>query len=273
MLFRETMNRQLESSVTTPENVYSVIVALSDVRFGVGGRNLGRDDLLLISPNTRLDVMGNAGFEALTIHIPADRIGDYDAAFGGVDPPVAITHMTLQHTPAMNVDAFRKMVLEIFAEPRRATTDGNMDWALIVALTDMLVGQRSIDNGHDAYGRLEKHRIMVRAREYIHQHLTDNIRITDLCKVSNVSLSTLERVFRRELDISPTQYVLATRLHEARRKIWATKAKSFTIAEIAMNCGFTHMSRFARQYQEHFGRLPSEDRQLGIHMNGEDGVS
>jgi len=259
-LFRERTNRRLESSVMSAEDAYSLLMTLSDVPCRVSGRTVGRHDLLLVPPKTRLSLVLPDGADGLTIHLPADKIDDYDAAFGGFDSLVDITHTTLQSTPTTAVDAFRRMVVTIFAGALEATSKTDMDRKLITALTDMLDGRKSNGNGCDPYGRLEKHRIMQRATDYVHMHLVGDIRVTDLCAYCGVSLSTLQRIFRRELDLSPKDYILAIRLHEARRGFWDVDTKTLTIAEVAMNCGFTHMGRFSRQYRQHYGRLPSEDR-------------
>ena len=262
-LFRERTNRRLESSVISAEHAYSLIMTLSDVPGRVSGRTVGRHDLLLVPPKTRLNIVIPDGADGLTIHLPADRIDDYDVAFGGFDSLDDITHVTLRSTPTTTVDAFRRMVVTIFTGAPEATANANMDWKLILALADMLDDRKSNGNGYDPYGRLEKHRIMQHATDYVRVHLTEDIRITDLCAYCGVSLSTLERVFRRELDLSPKDYILAIRLHEARRRFWDVESKTLTIAEIAMSCGFTHMGRFSRRYRQHYGRLPSEDRILG----------
>ncbi len=266
-LYRERANRRLWSSVKSADHSYTSITALSNDRFLLCGRIVGRDDLILIPPGNQLDIVRSAGTDTLTIHIPADRIGDYDTAFGGVDSIVDITHMTLKRAPNMNVDMFRRKVLAILTKQSAAATDSDMDRTLMIALTDMLQGVKSICNGHDPYARLEKHRVLLRARHYIKRHLSEDIRITDLCDYCGVSLSTLERTFSRALNISPKNFLLIMRLQDVRCKIIDSRESSFTIAEMAMNCGFGHMGRFSHYYRNHFGRLPSEDRDLGADMH------
>ena len=69
-------------------------------------------------------------------------------------------------------------------------------------------------------------------------------------------------MFTRDLGITPTGYIQAARLHEVRRNLLDANAGDRTIAEIAVDCGFTHMGRFSRLYRTHFSRLPSEERRL-----------
>ena len=269
-LFRARMNRRLESSTTSIKSAYSLITALSDSPLHIDGTIVGRQDLLLVPPNTQLDIVTTAGAHAFTIHVPADRIGDYGTAFGDVNSLSDIVHMSLHSTPSVNVDVLRRMVFAVFNNPGNAEIHGNMHWTLMTALTDMLKGRASTGNGDDVYGRLAKRRIILCAKKYVRWHLPDEIRVTDLCEFSGVSQSTLERAFRRELDISPQHYIVATRLHEVRRKLVGAETEPVSIAEIALNCGFTHMGRFSRQYRDQFGRLPSEERHPGVQLKGED---
>ena len=138
---------------------------------------------------------------------------------------------------------------------------------MMIALTDMLLSVKSNGNGHDPYARLEKHRILLRARRYVQRHLSEDIRITDLCEYCGVSLSTLERTFSRALNVSPKDFLLIMRLQDVRYRIINPTDDEATIAEIAMNSGFGHMGRFSSYYRNHFGRLPSEDRDHSPNAN------
>ena len=103
---------------------------------------------------------------------------------------------------------------------------------------------------------------MGRAREYIHEHLAEPILIPNLCSYCGVSLRTLERAFKSSFGMTPNNYVCAARLNEVRRDLLNSDFSDVPIAKIAMWNGFTHMGRFAQQYKEQFGQLPSADREL-----------
>jgi len=156
----------------------------------------------------------------------------------------------------------RRLVAGEISRPLGAQTHAVEEADLIAKMSRLLVRPESDKKVGDPYRRLKKHRIVVRAKEYVHEHLRELIRVVDLCKYCGVSLSTLERTFTRELGINPNGYIQAARLHEVREALMDANAEGLTIADIAMNCGFTHIGRFSRQYRTHFGRLPSEDRSL-----------
>jgi transcriptional regulator GlxA family with amidase domain len=97
-----------------------------------------------------------------------------------------------------------------------------------------------------------------RAREYIEAHLAEPISISNVSEYSATSLSKLERTFRRELQMSPSQYILARRLAAVNRELNQHSSSGRKVAQIAMDHGFHHLGRFAGAYRAHFGELPSE---------------
>jgi transcriptional regulator GlxA family with amidase domain len=52
-------------------------------------------------------------------------------------------------------------------------------------------------------------------------------------------------------------YVRMTRLHRARHLLCSTAVRTRSISEIALDCGFWHLSQFAVDYKLLFGESPS----------------
>jgi AraC-like DNA-binding protein len=86
--------------------------------------------------------------------------------------------------------------------------------------------------------------------------------MSSICTYSATSLSKLERIFRRELQMSPSQYVLARRLGAVNRELAASRSETWRISDIAPKYGFSHLGRFSGAYQRHFGELPSQTLRL-----------
>ncbi|MDJ0940915.1 MAG: AraC family transcriptional regulator [Woeseiaceae bacterium] len=118
------------------------------------------------------------------------------------------------------------------------------------------LGSRAAKEDQEAYEAA--YRIIVTARGYIEAHLGRRIRITDICAHAATSLSRLERTFRREMDLSPSKYLLAIRLEAVRRALQSAQSPQTSVAHFAHDCGFNHLGRFAAAYRRHFGELPSE---------------
>jgi transcriptional regulator GlxA family with amidase domain len=74
---------------------------------------------------------------------------------------------------------------------------------------------------------------------------------------SGVSQRQLQRLFRRHLGMTPTQYFLKARLQRARHLL---QYSTLSVTEIAIATGFASISHFTRRYTELYGRTPTAER-------------
>jgi AraC family transcriptional regulator, ethanolamine operon transcriptional activator len=109
----------------------------------------------------------------------------------------------------------------------------------------------------DRQMRAHRRLAVERAREYIARHLTDPIRLSDLSRHVHTQARSLEYGFQEVLGVSPMAYVRATRLHRARQLLRTAAVRTRSISEIALDCGFWHLSQFAVDYKVLFGESPS----------------
>ena len=105
--------------------------------------------------------------------------------------------------------------------------------------------------------RAARRAAVMRAREYIDAHLTQPIRLSDLCEYARAQARSLEYGFREVLGISPMSYVRSMRLHNARRLLQSTAVRTRSTSDIAMDCGFWHLSQFSVDYKKFFAESPS----------------
>nr|WP_243748645.1 AraC family transcriptional regulator [Pseudomaricurvus alcaniphilus] len=95
--------------------------------------------------------------------------------------------------------------------------------------------------------------------DYIRSHFCEEIEIAALARVSCLSVSALERRFKKYLHKSPKQFVNEIRLEHARRLL---ADGSEPIADIAMASGFADPSYFTRLFSRYFGCPPTHYRRL-----------
>ncbi|MEQ8441197.1 MAG: GlxA family transcriptional regulator [Alphaproteobacteria bacterium] len=82
-----------------------------------------------------------------------------------------------------------------------------------------------------------------------------------LAEEVRVSVDTLERLFRRDVAQTAMSYYRAIRFQHARDLLEGTTLR---ISEIAIACGFSDSSSFARAYRANFGFSPKEYRSQHI---------
>jgi len=94
---------------------------------------------------------------------------------------------------------------------------------------------------------------------WIAEHAQEQIGVKDIAAAAGVSIKAPQNGFRRQRDCSPKEALLRHRLEEARRAL-ASPAKhgATSVTQVALDCGFQHLGRFARSYARAFGEKPSD---------------
>jgi AraC-like DNA-binding protein len=95
-----------------------------------------------------------------------------------------------------------------------------------------------------------------RAKLFIEENLGRDISAHDIAQAARVSLRGLQSAFRRHAGESPTAYLRRARLDAAHSELLAGEAGT-SVERVARRWGFSHMGRFAQDYRETFGQLPS----------------
>ena len=97
---------------------------------------------------------------------------------------------------------------------------------------------------------------LVRALGWLNSHLHEPIRLDDVAAAADMRPRTLETRFRQFLGTTPLGWVRRMRLMRVREQLLdPTSARSVT--EAALDGGFGQLGRFAGQYRDQFGELPS----------------
>lgn len=97
-----------------------------------------------------------------------------------------------------------------------------------------------------------------RLAEYIEGHLGHEIGIEQLATMANLSRRALYDLFESSVGLSPRQYIRRRRLARVRTALLEPASGVRNVTEIALECGFSHLGRFADCYRQEFGELPSQ---------------
>lgn len=92
---------------------------------------------------------------------------------------------------------------------------------------------------------------------YMETHADQPLTPGDLARVGCMSVRALHAMFQSELGRSPMAHLRRIRLDRVHGELLRATAEP-RVSDVAMHWGFFHPSRFARQYQERFGELPSD---------------
>ncbi|MFI2428624.1 AraC family transcriptional regulator [Streptomyces sp. NPDC018955] len=101
-------------------------------------------------------------------------------------------------------------------------------------------------------------RALRRAVELVEREPETDLSIPVLAAAASLSPRALQEGFRRHMDMTPTEYVRRVRMARAHDMLAQADPQSgVSVTQIACQWGFTNLGRFARDYQRHYGQLPS----------------
>lgn len=95
------------------------------------------------------------------------------------------------------------------------------------------------------------------AEGHMRANLNRNVRMSELASVGRTSERTLSEGFRRFRGETPARYFMSLRLAKARQEL-STAVPGATVADIAFDLGFQHLSSFASSYRARYDELPSQ---------------
>lgn len=104
----------------------------------------------------------------------------------------------------------------------------------------------------------EKTPLLSKSIGYINEYYTGFIKIPYLAKMENMSMTSYNREFKRQMQMTPTKYIIGLRMHLAKELLETT---SLSIKEISTMCGYLDYNFFSRAFKENIGLFPSAYKQ------------
>lgn len=92
--------------------------------------------------------------------------------------------------------------------------------------------------------------------DYMQAHLESNLTLTDLEIFCGLSARSLQLAFKKQLGVSPMQWLRQQRLDFSRQTLLHANPDT-TVIQVALYCGFASPSKFSMYYKQRFGESPS----------------
>ena len=257
-MMEEQSNRTVEIEAGSPSGMYLLAVVEGGAPSCVDGQLLTSDCVLVQSPNSDFRATLQAGTRGTQLGLVAEH---FERLIQHVAPDIEIPErgIALFATKPGTLGSIRSaMRSAIFAPSVRESLRSEAvsriasGLALATAMHDTAPLRRRLS-------RANARQALRKARNYIEEHVGDELLIESMCRYAGTTLRTLERTFTRELGLTPQQYVKVRRLNAVRRCLRAAKADSgVRVTDVALDNGFAHLSRFASEYRRHFGEYPRD---------------
>lgn len=107
--------------------------------------------------------------------------------------------------------------------------------------------------GQESLGRFD----MSRIDQMIRHRLQEKVSVTEMADLCHMSISQFHLRFRQVTGMTPYQYVMKLRLDQA---IWLLRCSSHSIADIALETGFSNQSALTHAVKNRTGHSPGQIR-------------
>ena len=92
------------------------------------------------------------------------------------------------------------------------------------------------------------------ATDYIEAHLGCDLSLDSIAAHTNMGRCYFAAQFKQSMGISPHQYVSQQRVEKAKQILH--KASKLSIADVALECGFSSQSHLTKVFKQHLGKTP-----------------
>ena len=184
------------------------------------------------------NIIGKTDFDFSPKHLAKQFIRDDDKILAGQ-----------QVTERLEMNMNQKGDIAWYATSKRPLFDENNNIIGSYGITRHLQKQAMAFSGVDA---------VKEPVDFIRKNYQSHFTIEQLADVAHLSVSALERRFKKYLAKTPKQLINEIRLENSRKLLVET---NMPIAQVGDETGFTDHSYFSKQFRLFFGELPSEFRE------------
>lgn len=175
------------------------------------------------------------------------------------DAPAFAPALDLTRGPGASLlGSLRWLLAELEREPAQAASP-----LLAATWEELLLGLLVARLPHSASARLAEAPardaaswLVRRAEAWLEARAAEPVGMDRLAEAMGVSLRLIQLAFRKERDCTPLEFLRDCRLDLARKRLLRA-GEGDTVAQIALDCGFAHLSRFSGAYRRRFGEHPS----------------
>lgn len=99
---------------------------------------------------------------------------------------------------------------------------------------------------------------LCRALDYLRTRRNARLSIPELLAAADISERSLQYGFKDAFGMTPQAFIKCRRLHFARQQLLTQCSDEASVSQVAAGLGFYELGRFAKEYRQLFGQLPSE---------------
>ena len=208
-----------------------------------------KGDLILYNSGTGHDEFGGSGNGLSTYCVAVSNLKLANLPVNKILPE--------EYSPILPSGEYFDELLSIFrAIERESYRPSGAETANLLALA-LVAKICSLLKTHGQPRREKISSLTSRAKDFIDEHYTENIKLEDIARAVGSDVYKLAKVFKAQIGISPMRYVVLRRIGEAQNLLINT---DMTITRIALSVGYNNSNYFQNVFKDFMQITPKEYR-------------
>ena len=253
-LLRVEAGGAVSATGAVDENVFSFALPMGggeSAAWTVNGCAGGRDQLTMFAPGATYTLFTPGALSWLALRVDEQFFRRrFHAIFGRRLAACDVRVVTCGQRNARRLRRAHHSALALLDDSRTLPDERSLRRLEEGIVTSLL---RALAGGQEETERVRA--LPSRLRRILRADAEGPVDLDRLRSGLGTSERTLRRTFRQLLGVSPARYLRVRRLHQARNALKALPDR--TVTQVAVSLGFSDLGRFARDYRQLFGELPS----------------
>ena len=245
---------------TPPAGITLYLPTQSPLGFSGNGHPLDEFSLMTNRPGDEFYIINASSRPWFSLYIPYETLA---GASGEATPSFPSMHGVVQ-VPLQRIQKFRSAIRQFGETVQRAATDFDSAAAqraaeqkLVPEIRNLLAVPQEAEPMHGRHA-IPRRQIVRTSMDFVDQHVGEYLSVEQLASAAGVSERTLRDAFQHCFGLAPVRYLNRRTLHQVRKALKAADPSVATVTKIATQFGVWELGRFARDYRNLFGELPSE---------------
>jgi AraC family ethanolamine operon transcriptional activator len=224
------------------------------------GHRLDESSLVVNQDGDEFYIINDSSKPWFSVYIPYEMLAGVST---DATSPVPSLHGFVQ-VPLQRIRRFRSFLGQFGEAIHKAPAEFESAVAKRVAEKKLVPEIRNLlavpREAEPALGRhaVPRAQIIRRSLDFVDQHQSEYLCVEQLATAAGISERTLRDAFQQYFGIAPMQYLKQRTLHQVRKALKASNSSVATVTQIATQFGVWELGRFARDYRNLFGELPSQ---------------
>jgi AraC family transcriptional regulator, ethanolamine operon transcriptional activator len=267
-IFREQANQAVLQGGRARENTISLALPQAVARSAwYCGHRLDVDRAIALTSSLDFELVAGAGMALVGLCIDTAALQKRAAVLVGRDQAPSLPAPSLLNKSAFDHAQLQSLIesaMSLARDRPQSLESAAVRDRLAESLTDTMLNCIAPSHVETDLlpGAAARRQIVGIAREYMRSHADEPISVPDLCGATGASRRALQYAFEDVVQLSPVTYLRVMRLNQVRAELQTRRQD--TVGDVAARWGFWHPSRFAAEYRQLFGELPSATRMRAL---------